>query len=131
VKFKGTLLRTVAEQIEGGDDDMAIDPEGVVISKGAALSWNFDTTRPPVGTVDRVWLEDGRLLVEGTIVDDEPVKAGDLTPAIGVKDQTFSRAALVCRHSTLFGVGLARANEDSGVPPITLLEDADALPDRT
>jgi len=130
MKFKGTLLRTVAEQIEGGDDDMAIDPEGVVISKGAALSWNFDTTRT-IGTVDRVWLEDGRLLVEGTIVDDEPVKAGDLTPAIGVKDQTFSRPALVCRHTTLFGVGLARANSDSGVPPITLLEDADALPDRT
>lgn len=115
-KFHGTLLRTVAEQLEGGDSE-AIDPAGLDISVMPHLSWNFDPRRP-AGTIDRVWIEDGRVLIEGHLLtDDAPVAY----PCAGVMIARRTGNGHI-HEGRLYEVGLSSQNVDTGIGPITIEE---------
>jgi hypothetical protein len=128
VRFHGTLLRTVAEQLEGGDDD-AIDPAALDISVMPRLSWNFDLSRPPAGEVTRVWIEDGRVLVEGKFFDTDPRIPSFLSvakyPCAGVSITERKQRAdrkYICA-GRLYEVGLSYANVDKGIEPIVLEDE--------
>jgi hypothetical protein len=112
-RFHGVLLRSVEDQRAGGDDEL-IDPAAVDITDLPHLSWNFRTDLPPAGRVTRVWLEGGQLLLEGELAD-EPIKAGHLTPAVGI---TF-----YSNHVSLKEVGMVHLNRDAGLPPVTLEDE--------
>jgi hypothetical protein len=111
--FHGVLLRSVDDQRAGGDNDL-VDPTLVDISDLPCLSWNFRHDLPSAGKVTRVWLEDGQLLLEGEL-DDEPIKAGHLTPAVGI---TF-----YSNRVSLKDVGMVHLNRDAGLPPVVLEDE--------
>ena len=124
--FHGVLLRSVADQMAGGDDE-PIDPAKVDISELPRLSWNFNTAFPPAGRITHIWYEDGQLLIEGELNEYEdgrgPISAGTLTPAANTTRTTVIRGQQATVRDRLLEVGMVRENRDSGLPPVVLEDE--------
>jgi hypothetical protein len=72
------LIPTVSEQILDGSTDV-IDPAKVKLPDTPIPLWRGNGYRVPedlLGTVEKIWLEDGRILAEIVVVGFEPTWAG-------------------------------------------------------
>jgi hypothetical protein len=112
-RFSGMLLRTIAEQREGGDDEL-VDPATVDISEIPRLTWNFRSDLPQAGFITRVWLHEGRLYLAGNL-SEGPIDSGHLTPAVGL---LLSEGKCILQQ-----VGMVHANRDAGLPPVALEDE--------
>lgn len=114
MKIRGIALRTIEEQLAGGDHDV-IDPKAIEnLPATVPLSISFGNK---IGTAT-VSLVDGRLVVEADIPDD-CILANKL--AVGVSS-TLQDKKITTPHR-LYEISLTHSNKDSGIPPYGVVEE--------
>jgi hypothetical protein len=128
VKFKGTLIRPLADQRDR--DNRFIDPAGVEFGNHRyPLTVEFDLSRT-VGyaTVSRA--PDGSLVAEGVITEgDLDAVLGSRRPklAVGIAGKGDDLRADVVRRCRVVSTALTLDHADPGQPPI---EEVEEQPDR-